>query len=70
MIADKLSNLSKYPQLAKYETEILNFLEKMKENIPDGRYDLLGDELFALVQRFETKPQEGARMESNKLYAD
>ena len=30
MIADKLSNLSKYPQLAKYETDILNFLEKMK----------------------------------------
>lgn len=70
MIADKLSNLKTYPELSGYEADILAFLEKMKQNIPDGRYDLRGDELFALVQRYETKPLEGAKMESHKRYAD
>ena len=71
MIFDKLTNLSTYPQLAAYQGEILDFVEKMKkENLPDGRYDPRGDELFALVQRYETKPLEGAKMESHKLYAD
>ena len=70
MIADKLSNLNVYPELAEYEADILGFLEKMEQNIPDGRYDLRGDELFALVQRYESKPLEGAKMESHKLYAD
>ena len=52
MIADKIENLSAYPQLAVYEADIMGFLDKMKrENLPDGRYDLRGDELFALVQR-------------------
>ena len=70
MIADKISNLGTYPELAKYEADILGFLEKMNDDLPDGRYDLRGDELFALVQRYETRPEEGARMESHKLYAD
>ena len=71
MIADKIENLSAYPQLAVYEADLVGFLDKMKrENLPDGRYDLRGDELFALVQRYETRPLEGARMESHKLYAD
>lgn len=70
MISDKLSNLHTYPELAKYEADILGFVEKMKDHPADGRYDLRGDELFALVQRYETKPLEGALMESHKLYAD
>lgn len=70
MIADKLSNLNTYAQLAPYEADIRAFLKKMDEHIPDGRYDLRGDELFALVQRYNSKPKEGALMESHKLYAD
>lgn len=69
MIADKLSNLSRYPELAPYAQDILDFLKKM-DTLPDGRYDLRGDDLFALIQRYSSKPREGARMESHKLYAD
>lgn len=70
MIADKLSDLGKYPQLAPFEQDIRAFLGRMDEGLPDGRYDLRGDALFALVQRYDSKPKEGARMESHRLYAD
>lgn len=70
MIADKISNLRLYPELAKYADDILGFVDKMDETVPDGRYDLRGNELFALVNRYESRPLEGALMESHKLYAD
>jgi len=71
MIADKITNLIKYPQLAKYEKEIIGFLQRLdNEKLAPGKYELLDDELFALVQRYETKPKEGSRMESHVQYAD
>lgn len=71
MIADKITNLNKYPQLAKYENEIRGFIQRLNEDkLDDGKYELIGDELFALVQRYETKEKTGAHMESHVKYAD
>lgn len=71
MITDKLKNLSNYPQLAKYEKDIIEFVERLnKESLAEGKYELKGEELFALVQRYETKEKAGARMESHVKYAD
>ncbi|MCD7745181.1 MAG: YhcH/YjgK/YiaL family protein [Lachnospiraceae bacterium] len=70
MIVDKISNLSFYPLLAKHEEKIREFIGRLDmENLPEGRYELT-DEMFALVQRYTTKPMEGARMESHKVYGD
>lgn len=71
MITDHIRNIGRYQQLKAYETEILTFLKKLEHlNLEEGRYELDGDRFFALVQRYETKEPEGARMESHRQYAD
>ena len=70
MIADSIKNLNLYSSFVPAE-EILAFIEKVeKEQLPTGRYDLDGDNLFALVQEYDSKPKAEARMESHKLYTD
>ena len=71
MIADKLTNLTKYPEFAAYADDMLAFVERVeKENLEDGRYELQGDNLFALLQSYVTKNIEDVRMESHKIYSD
>ncbi|MFA9376504.1 MAG: YhcH/YjgK/YiaL family protein [Lachnotalea sp.] len=71
MIIDKLENLNQYNQLRKYEKTINNFIEMCKnKKLEEGQYNLIGEEVFALVQIYQTKSKIGARMESHKEYAD
>lgn len=72
MIVDHVKNIGKYPRLEKYANKITEFIERCgKEPLADGRYDLLADdELFAILQHYETKPKESGRMESHVKYVD
>ena len=71
MITDKLTNIDKYPLLAECAEAITAFVKKVEEeNLPMGRYDLDGDNLFALLQTYTSKPKCEARMEAHKLYTD
>lgn len=71
MIADRIENLDTYPLLAPYAGEVQAFIARVKnEALPEGKYELCGEQLFALVQAYETKPLEGARMESHRIYGD
>lgn len=71
MITDKLINLKKYPEFAVYADDMLAFVERVeKENLEDGRYELQGENLFALLQSYETKKYEDTRMETHKVYND
>jgi YhcH/YjgK/YiaL family protein len=70
MIADSIKNLNLYSSFVP-AAEILAFVEKVeKEHLAPGRYDLDGDNLFALVQEYVSKPKAEARMESHDLYTD
>ncbi len=72
MIVDHMENIVQYPQLQKYAEEMTGFIEKCRlESLPAGRYELLPDgRMFALLQCYETKSKEDARMESHINYAD
>lgn len=71
MILDTLGSIGNYMLPAEYAAAMLEFAAGFeKEPLPGGKYPLLGDRLFALVQRYETKPPDGARMEAHRLYAD
>ena len=71
MITDKLVNLKKYPEFAAYAEDMIAFAERVeKENLEDGRYELQGENLFALLQTYVTKNVEEARMETHKIYND
>lgn len=71
MIADKIENLALYGETVKYAEEIMGFIKRVEqENLPDGTYEIKGDDLFAFVQSYETSYRNGKYMEAHKLYAD
>lgn len=70
MIADYADKLNTYEEFKDYADMVQQFIKKQKEeNLPEGRYDLENG-IFALVQKYNTKPLEGAQMESHKKYCD
>lgn len=38
--------------------------------LEDGRYEIDGDQIYATVQRYKTKPEKECRPESHRRYAD
>lgn len=71
MIADKITNLKKYPEMEEIADRILAFIKKTKEeSLEDGRYELDGENLFALVQSYQSRPLEEGLLESHVLYND
>lgn len=71
MIADKITNLKKYPEMEGVADLILTFIKKtQEESLEDGRYELDGENLFALVQSYQSRPLEEGLMESHVLYND
>jgi YhcH/YjgK/YiaL family protein len=39
-------------------------------SLADGRYSILGSDVFAIVQTYDTKPQSQGRWEAHRLHAD
>lgn len=49
----------------------MDFIDKEKnENLPVGKYELEGERLFAIVQKYSTKDKKDGRIESHKKYLD
>ena len=57
MIFDKIENLDRYREFAEYGKLIRDFIkqDKSEQSPAEGRYELDGENLFALVQTYETK---------------
>ena len=71
MIVDSISNIIKYDDLNIKANEIIEFIKKVEElNLEDGKYEILGEDLFALVQTYETKDASECRFETHKKYID
>ena len=48
----------------------LRWLAEFSPATPDGRYPIDGDNLFALVQSYDTLPAAEKKFESHRVYAD
>lgn len=71
MIVDKITNITKYSGFKPYAESILDFIKRdEQENLEDGRYELDGDSVFALVQSYHTKDISEGLIEAHQLYAD
>ncbi|MFA5865623.1 MAG: YhcH/YjgK/YiaL family protein [Phycisphaerae bacterium] len=71
MIIDSLKNASLYYGLNERIAFGLEFLEK--DNLigmAPGRYEIDGSNIFALIQHYETKPQERGKWEAHRRYID
>ncbi len=71
MITDTLNNAKIYTALGERITTALEFLENTDfSKIPDGKIEICGDEIFAMIQRYETKPREQGKWEAHRKYID
>jgi biofilm protein TabA len=70
MIFDHLDNASLYAGLGSRFEQAFAYLRNFSSETADGKYFLEGDDLFAVVQSYDTAPAEEKKWESHRLYAD
>ncbi len=70
MISDTLAQCRRYTSLSPRFAAAFEFLEKLPASQPIGRYDLDGNNCFAMVQAYTTKPLDQARFETHRQYID
>ena len=63
MIFDTLDQLNRYRGLGPRFARAFDFVKTLDVNTPDGRIDLEGDDLFVLVQSYQTQPEERKEFE-------
>ena len=69
MIIDRLENSHKYNGSHKGFAEAFAFLQKaVAENLPVGRYEIDGDNVFAFIQEYTSKTE--SDFETHKNYID
>lgn len=71
MIVDQLKNWRRYAALAELKPAF-EFLEQHAsgKDLADGRAEIDGDRLFALVQTYKPKPIRGSKFEAHRRHAD
>ena len=71
MITDHLANGHRYAALGPRLAQALAFLQQSDlPGLADGRYDIDGDAVYALVQRYTSKRPGQGRWEAHQRYAD
>ena len=70
MIVDTLERADAYTPLARGIGEALAWLRAFDPSTPDGRHDIDGDRLYALVQSYDTGPATEKRFEAHRRNLD
>lgn len=71
MIFDKIQNAQTYYSLGEKIQKGFEFIKNTDLlNLPEGRYEILGDEIFANVQNIQTKAKEDKKWEVHRKYID
>lgn len=70
MIQSTLDQAARYEALHSRFAQAFAYLRTINGTEPLGRHDLAGDDLFAIVQTYETKPLEKAKFEAHRKYID
>lgn len=71
MILDRLVHFRHYAVPgSRLERAFLYLAETFDPALPDGRVDVQGDDVFALIQGYPTRPPEKCRLEAHRRYID
>lgn len=71
MIFDNIENYKRYENISNSFKKAFEFLKREDlETLSVGRYEVDGDNVFALVQEYETKDLEDKEYEAHKQYID
>lgn len=71
MILDVLENASRYPVLQKgFEKAVGFILRPDLKELPEGKYEIDGQRVFAMVSKSPGRAKEDAQIETHKKYID
>lgn len=71
MIIDKIQNSGQYENLHAGFAKAFDFIRKTDfSKLADGKYEIDGDNIFAMVQEYNTKDREIAKLEGHRKYID
>ncbi len=70
MIQDTLDNSARYEVLNPRFSKAFEFLRVVDGTLAPGRHQIDGDDVFALVEKYFTKPMDGALFEAHRKYID
>lgn len=71
MIYDTLKNANKYYEMHPNFEKAFNYLKQESlADIPDGKYEIDGDRIFAMIQKGMGQSKAEARLESHRKYID
>lgn len=70
MILDNLAQWRQYAAISPRFKKGFDFLHKVTDLTPEGRNDIDGDDVFAIVVKTTTKPVEGRQLEVHRKYID
>ena len=71
MVFDKIVNLRLYEELNSLFEKAIDYLEETDfSELAPGRHTILGDNIFALYQEYETKNVEDCLLEGHRKYID
>lgn len=71
MIFDKIDNAAQYAAINESITKALESVKQFTpDNYPEGRIDIDGDDLFLLLNTYETQDKDSAVLEAHRKYID
>ena len=71
MIVDNLNNCSLYTSVHKGLEKAFEFIKSYeKDELPEGRYEIDGEKVYAMVQHYDTFSKEQAKWEAHRKYID
>ena len=71
MIIDKIENSHLYAGLNERIKKAFDYIHNTDlKNIQPGRYEIDGENIFALISEYKTKSKEEGKIEAHKIYLD
>jgi len=71
MIIDKLENAHLYKNLGERISKSFEYIIQTDlKNLAPGKYEIDGENIFALVSEYKTKPESEGKLEAHKKYID
>ena len=71
MIIDKIENADLYKNISERINKSFEYIKTTDlKNLPAGRYPIDGENIFALVSEYKTKPESVGKLEAHRKYID
>ena len=71
MIIDKIENANIYKNLGERITKAFDYIKSTDlKNLQQGKYEIEGKNIFAMISEYQTKPESEGKLEAHKKYID